>query len=97
MWELQLKHKLSWHPLHIVRAKPLGLSRVETTNKGLLDRFGSDGTIKDEVPTWASVTTENFDTGLRRIVNCDIICVENGVIMLRNDTLSNFHIVLYMK
>jgi len=49
------------------------------------------------VPTWASVTTENFDTGLRRIVNCDIICVENGVIMLRNDTLSNFHIVLYMK
>jgi len=60
MWELQLKHKLSWHTLHIVEAKTLGLSCVETTNKGLLDGFGSEGTIKDEVPTWAPVTMENF-------------------------------------
>jgi hypothetical protein len=61
-------------------------------------KFGRDGTTKDEVPTWALVTTENFIRCWDQKA-CELLhnVLKKGVIMLRNDTLCTCHGVLYTK
>lgn len=66
-------------------------------NKPCVDKFASDCDIKDTVHTWLwSQSKSFFSCGIRRLVNCYTICVEKGMIMLRNDTHFVFLTYCYM-